>query len=381
MPRLSLKSNPLWIVIKPSPVDLLTYSGELQPGTLWTTDAQGFKSPTNGRAITAEEDAQLKEFNSQRKELNESGRKAVDALMQRLIPLGDINYKELTYFKATAIESDISWLYDHPAGSDFYANELNADSTGDWALGRLQRYMKEAGLEFDLAEITEKVSGGISTPIVINLDGAGIITTSLGKGKTVFFDIDGDGKKEETAWISGNNAFLAVDKNGNGNIDGINELFGGKERGAGFAKLAEFDSNGDGKIDKNDEMYSELLLWHDKNHNGVTDDGELQSAEKAGLESISLDYISQDFWQNGNLLGEVSSAIYQGKKVDAVDVYFRFNSVANPIVFSEKIALPITTEIPGFADAYYPNGFTEPNRILPDFVDPPAIIGLVCPII
>lgn len=162
---------------------------------------------------------------------------------------------------------------------------------------------------------------------MINLDDEGLITTSLKNGEYVFFDIDGDGLKEKTAWISGGNAFLAVDKNGNGVIDDVNELFGGKERGAGFAKLSQLDSNGDGKIDKSDERYSELLLWQDRNFDGITDDGELQSLEAAGVECIDLNYISQDVWQNGNLLGEVSSGIYSGKDVNVVDVYFKFSKV------------------------------------------------------
>lgn len=337
MPVLSLKSNPLWKMAKPSPWDLLTHHGELQPGTLWQTDENGFKSPTNGRSITPREQSQLDEFNSQRRELNEAGRKAIDAVMERVLPLTDSVFKEITDDKFRAISDDISWLHDHPAGSDFYTSGNNGwmpnpDEEGDWRLGRLERYLKEAGLEVDLAEIPEKVAGGISTPIVIDLGGDGIKTTSLFSEKTVSFDIDGDGKMDKSAWINGDDAFLAVDRNGNGIIDGLTELFGGRDRGAGFSKLAEFDSNGDGMVDKNDERYSELLLWQDLNMNGKTESNELRNAETAGLESISLDYTSQDVWENGNLLGEVSSAIFQGKKIDAIDVSFRFKKNHDAVV-------------------------------------------------
>jgi hypothetical protein len=123
--------------------------------------------------------------------------------------------------------------------------------------------------------------------------------------------------------VSGSDAFLAIDKNKNGKIDSVNELFGGLNRRDGFAKLAEFDSNGDGQVDQRDDRYSELLLWKDKNVDGFSDDGEISLASVSGLDSISANYGSQDVYQNRNLLGEVATAVWQGKAVDAADVYFR----------------------------------------------------------
>ena len=96
MTWLSLKSNPLWSFIKPSPVDLLTYHGELQQGTLWDTDAQGFKTPSNGRAITSEEESFLKQYNLQRQQLNEASRRAIVEVMKRVMPTSDGFFKELT---------------------------------------------------------------------------------------------------------------------------------------------------------------------------------------------------------------------------------------------------------------------------------------------
>lgn len=64
--------------------------------------------------------------------------------------------------------------------------------------------------------------------------------------------------------------------------------------------------------------------------NGRSEINELRTAEAAGLESISLDYVSQNVCEHGNLLGEVSSAILQGRKVDAIDVSFRFKKIPDP---------------------------------------------------
>jgi uncharacterized repeat protein (TIGR01451 family) len=74
------------------------------------------------------------------------------------------------------------------------------------------------------------------TPIVINLDGHGIHTTSR-EDSTGSFDLFGNGTAVKSGWIDSGSGFLAVDKNGNGKVDDISELFGGNAKGAGFARL------------------------------------------------------------------------------------------------------------------------------------------------
>ena len=80
--------------------------------------------------------------------------------------------------------------------------------------------------------------------------------------------------KEKIA-VSGNDGWLARDLDGDGEIDGVSELFG--ESGDGFADLALLDTNADGKIDAQDAAYDELLVWQDANEDGITQDGELLS--------------------------------------------------------------------------------------------------------
>lgn len=73
-------------------------------------------------------------------------------------------------------------------------------------------------------------AGGInvdpSSPLVIDLDGSGTIDLiSLANSQT-YFDFRGDGFAEKMGWVAPGDGFLVRDLNGNGQIDGVAEMFG-----------------------------------------------------------------------------------------------------------------------------------------------------------
>ncbi|MQA18776.1 SdrD B-like domain-containing protein [Rugamonas rivuli] len=161
------------------------------------------------------------------------------------------------------------------------------------------------------------------TPIAIDLNGDGIHTIAR-SAMTGSFDLLGTGKAIQSGWLSGSDGFLAIDSNGNGKIDSINELFGGASKGSGFAKLETYDSNHDGVVDAKDAQFSSLLIWQDKNSDGKTDAGELLSLKDAGVVSLKVAYTELPFVDaNNNLHLERSSVVLSnGKSADMTDVYF-----------------------------------------------------------
>jgi hypothetical protein len=131
-------------------------------------------------------------------------------------------------------------------------------------------------------------------PLALDLDGDGLETTGIG-GAPVLFDGDGDGVKTGTGWLKGDDAFLALGKNGNGTIDNGNELFGvdtvlanGQKAADGFAALADLDSNHDGLFSTLDAQFANVRLWRDRNQDGVSQADELQTLAQSGIVSLGL---------------------------------------------------------------------------------------------
>ncbi|MFW5857526.1 MAG: hypothetical protein ACOCX4_06595 [Planctomycetota bacterium] len=163
-------------------------------------------------------------------------------------------------------------------------------------------------------------------PVVLDLDGDGIDLRSAEEG--VQFDLTGDGKAEQTAFVQGDDALLFVDRNGNGIADTGTELFGDQEGDAhGFAKLRRFDGNGDQLIDESDALYQRLRLWQDRNGDGVNQIDETLTLEEAGVLSLGLDFLETDEEDGkGNAVRQISSFLRRdgarGLMVDALLKYY-----------------------------------------------------------
>ena len=150
-------------------------------------------------------------------------------------------------------------------------------------------------------------------PIVVGLSDTPVQLTNAAEG--VWFDLFASKHPERIAWTTpGNGAgWLALDRDGNGSIDDGTELFGNvtpqpsSTKANGFLALAVYDQpseggNGDGIIDDRDAVFAALRIWVDRNHDGVSQPGELPSLIDAGVVSIDLAYRESrrtDRWGNG----------------------------------------------------------------------------------
>ena len=136
--------------------------------------------------------------------------------------------------------------------------------------------------------------------LVINLYGQG--TRTLGVEAGIYFDHDANGFKEATGWIAPGNGLLMLDRNGSASLDTGGELFGdftplpnGMLAANGFQALACYDANGDGRIDVDDPIWSQLGGWQYDTYSegGEAYDpdtsGKISSLDELGIAEIHLD--------------------------------------------------------------------------------------------
>jgi hypothetical protein len=183
-------------------------------------------------------------------------------------------------------------------------------------------------------------------PIVLDLDGDGLETTSVNGSTSIQFDHNADGVKTATGWVAPDDGLLVMDRNGNGVIDNGRELFGDQTlladetRAAdGFMALTDIDSNEDGIIDANDTQFADLRIWRDLNQDGLSQENELFTL--ADLEIASLSTASEAVNQNlnGNVLSSTGSYT-KSDGTEGVTGSLFFGSANFYSTFTEAVEIP-----------------------------------------
>jgi hypothetical protein len=179
-----------------------------------------------------------------------------------------------------------------------------------------------------------------NSPLIVDTKHDGYHLTSAAEG--VLFDLDADGVPEQVAWTApdSDDAFLVMDRNGNGRIDDGTELFGNytpayNDRrdittANGFVALRflETPSYGqsapDGTIDERDAPFSRLRLWRDRNHNGISEPDELEPLDTFGLRAIHTDYkTSRKKDRHGNEFRQRAKGVWTAGEFFIYDVWLR----------------------------------------------------------
>lgn len=177
---------------------------------------------------------------------------------------------------------------------------LETDSRESLSLEALGKVTTEDGRQIDFmmaldfnrnihSEQINVFSGNrdLIDPLMMSLDGNAV---SLSE-KTFQFDLDADGHLDAVSQTAAGSGYLVFDKNQNGMIDDGREMFG-PQTGQGFAELAEYDEDGNGWIDENDSIFSQLQFMTFDEESG---DRQLQTLSDSGVGAMYLGSVSSNY--------------------------------------------------------------------------------------
>jgi len=138
-------------------------------------------------------------------------------------------------------------------------------------------------------------------PVILDLDGSGFHFKSV-SDSGVFVRSEEDGWRHRSAWFSGGNGVLAVDKYGDGIVHDTSQIvltdYSATAK-TDLEGLAAFDSNHDGQISALDDHWAQLGVWVDANQDGVSQPGEYRSFDQLQIASIGLQSDEQFSINNG----------------------------------------------------------------------------------
>jgi hypothetical protein len=212
-------------------------------------------------------------------------------------------------------------------------------------------------------------SMGIVSPIILDLHGTGIRTVSASNSGAAF-DMDGDGRADDTSWIGSGNGFLFLDRDGNGTMSGIGEMsFTADAEGAetDLAGLGAFDSNGDGKLSSADARFGDFGVWRDANGNGAVEAGEILSLADIGLVELSLTAVATHSSVALDEVAVVNSATWTttgGETRAVADAMMTYVPASTHAIVPSPVTVGGTRKLPG-VPVMRPVDITDGKRMAP----------------
>lgn len=208
---------------------------------------------------------------------------------------------------------------------------------------KIMKYFNEDGTVNFAKYLADTANISLYDPIALDLNANGKIDTlSLENG--VFFDHNGDDIAFKSSWISGEDGILARDINGDGKITSGAELFGNftKLKNGELAKngkeaLSDLDSDENGVFDERDEAFGQILVWQDKNSDGISQKNELKTLSEHNIKSIDLEFMADNTALDKDnkqiLIGSFSTNISNESKNNlASDIDFSVDTIQRNIL-------------------------------------------------
>lgn len=213
------------------------------------------------------------------------------------------------------MEYDLHETYYEKQTMDFSAEGIVKTADGreiniDLELSMSREFSSRLDISVRAGDAVRKVD-----PLVVNFSSPAAKLTN----NKFSFDIDSDGDDDQISFATGGSGFLAFDANNDGTINNGSELFG-PQSGNGFNDLARYDSDSNGWIDENDDIYSKLRIWT-KDENG---NDQLFALGAKGIGAIYLGNVATNYDLKTGSNQELGSIARSG-------IYLRENGLAGTI--------------------------------------------------
>lgn len=176
-----------------------------------------------------------------------------------------------TYTESESLEVGASGTVRTSAGQEF-AFELK--------LSMSRSFVEQNNVRLRLGD------AALSDPLVVNY---GAPAARLG-GFSFVFDFEGDGGRDSLPGLAAGSAYLALDRDGDGQISNGRELFG-PASGDGWSELGGYDQDANGWIDENDAIFTKLRLWQPQADGSES----LCSLKECGIGAIMLSGVELPF--------------------------------------------------------------------------------------